>query len=117
MGAKFNADLDYYKNLSDPVFEAQRKKDGLAVEKERAFEKGMKKAEDTYKVISKEPLQIFRTPSVHKADGDNVSGTIIKAIDRLNTNDELKKAQDGMKEQEIMKTAYKNAEDVSGLLA
>ena len=56
MGAKFSADLDYYKNLSDPVFEAQRKKDGLAVEKETEFNKGMKKAEDSYKVISKEPL-------------------------------------------------------------
>jgi hypothetical protein len=88
----------------------------MAVEKEKEFNEGMKKAEDTYKVISKEPNQIFKSPSVAKANPDNVLGTIIKAVDRLNTNDELKKAQEGMKEQEIMKTAYKNAEDVSGLL-
>jgi len=56
MGAKFGADLDYYKKLAEPVFEAQRKKDSLAVEKETEFNKGMKKAEESYKVISKEPL-------------------------------------------------------------
>jgi len=52
----------------------------------------MKKAEDAYKVTSKEPNQIFTTPSVHKANADNIGGTIMKVIDRLNTNDELKKA-------------------------
>lgn len=45
---------------------------------------------------------MFKTPEVHKANADNISGTIIKAIDRLSTNDELQKAQEGMKEKEIM---------------
>jgi hypothetical protein len=117
MAGKFNSDLDFYRNLSEPVFEAERKQSAIAVEKKNEMAKEMEKAEDLYKVTSHEPNQIFTIPNVHKANADNIGGTILKAIDRLSTQDELKKAQEGFKEQEIMKSAYKNAEDLSGLLA
>ena len=117
MAAKFNDDLAGYKKLAEPVFAAEKAEDERAVLKEREMKAAMKKAEEAYKVTSKEPNQIFTTPNVHKANADNIGGTIMKAIDRINTDDELKKAQEGFKEQEIMKTAYKNAEDVSGILS
>jgi|TARA_B110001450_G_scaffold177375_1_gene165684 hypothetical protein len=85
MAGKFNSDLDFYKNLAAPVFEAENKMNAKAVEKKNEFEKEMQKAEDVYKVTSKEPNQIFSIPNVHKANADNIGGTIMKAIDRLNT--------------------------------
>lgn len=55
MAGKFNSDLDFYKNLAAPVFEAENKMNAKAVEKKNEFEKEMQKAEDVYKVTSKEP--------------------------------------------------------------
>lgn len=85
MAGKFNSDLDYYKKLAEPVFEAERKQNARILEKKEEMEKEMEKAEDLYKVTSHEPNQIFKTPNVHKANADNIGGTIMKAIDRLNT--------------------------------
>jgi hypothetical protein len=35
MAGKFNSDLDFYRNLAEPVFEAERKANARAVEKKK----------------------------------------------------------------------------------
>ena len=55
MAGKFNNDLDYYKKLAEPVFEAERKQNARILEKKEEMEKEMEKAEDLYKVTSHEP--------------------------------------------------------------
>ena len=93
-GKKHMDEMDMMKD--EPVYEISLE-DEMALEEmedmemdveelnELEMEKEMEKAEDLYKVTSHEPNQIFKTPNVHKASADNIGGTIMKAIDRLNT--------------------------------
>jgi Cu/Zn superoxide dismutase len=104
MKAKFESDLESFNAQAETAFEAQRRADQRAVTRKNELESTIAKASTHYIPRTQNPPHIFKRPSAATASKDAIAGEIVKAMDHFEKKAEEKKASDGQKEAEIIRT-------------